>query len=328
MKAIGLVSGGLDSILAVKAIMEQGIEVIPVHFLMPFVKYNIDTVNNCSAKKLCDQLGVPLRVVHLTEEYFNMLKDPEHGYGKNLNPCIDCKILFLRKAKEMLDTEGASFVFTGEVIGQRPMSQKKWALHEIEKKAGLEGLLVRPLSALCMDETIPQKEGWLKKEKLFAFNGRTRTPQIELAAKWGIVDFPAPAGGCLLTEREFCSRLKDIIDHENLTVRECEFLKVGRYFRLSEDFTLSVGRDKAQNDALTKLAGPNDFVFKSSDLPGPTAVGRGVLTEEIKQLCAKIIARYTAPKADSVEIKFRHLDEEEIFQSKLISDEQLENLRF
>ena len=295
MKAIVLVSGGLDSSLAIRAIQNQGIEVIALHFLIPFVKHNHKTIYDRAAKDIAKKLGCKFKYEVLAKNYLAMLKKPKHGYGKHFNPCIDCKILMLRQTKKIMKKLGVSFVVTGEVLGQRPMSQHKQALEKIERQSGLEGLLVRPLSGLLLKPTIPQQKGWLKKELLFDIQGRGRSRQIQLAKKWAIEDYSWPAGGCLLTDPYFCKRLKDILKHKEYTLDDIELLKVGRHFRIAPHFKLVVGRDQKENEKLVELAKRKDFCFEPKDLPGPTGIGKGKINERIKKICAQIIARYTQP---------------------------------
>ncbi|NSW76717.1 MAG: tRNA 4-thiouridine(8) synthase ThiI, partial [Candidatus Atribacteria bacterium] len=212
MRAIGLISGGLDSALAVSIVKRQGIEVIALRFLSPFWG------RGKWIKQLIEELGVEYQEVEVDESYLGMIENPRYGYGKNMNPCIDCKIWMLRRAKDLMKEWGASFVFTGEVVGQRPKSQMKNTLRLIEKQSGLEGLLLRPLSAKLLPETVPEKEGWVKREELLDLSGRGRERQLKLAEEWGIRSFPPPAGGCLLTEPNFSRRLRDLRQHgENLT---------------------------------------------------------------------------------------------------------------
>ncbi len=303
IKAVGLLSGGLDSILAVKCMLEQGISVIPVHFLMPFMRSSPESVENSSMKRHCDQFGLTLRVITLADDYLAMVMHPMHGHGRNLNPCIDCKILFLHEAGKVMKQEGADFIFTGEVIGQRPMSQHLWALEEIEKKAGLEGLLLRPLSAQRLPPTQAEQQGWIDRKKMFAISGRSRKEQLRLASQWGIEDFPNPAGGCLLTERHFCARLADLISHRAATLRNCELLKFGRYFRLSDDFFLIVGRSRSDNDAIRKLVAEEDCLMDPETVPGPTAIGVGDPDDASMHAAMGITARYTDPDADFVTLR-------------------------
>ena len=327
MKALALLSGGLDSSLAVGLIQKQNIEVLALYFLIPFVKPNLDSSQDSPFSKIAQQLGCKLKVVVLEDEYLSMLGKAPHGYGKNLNPCIDCKILMLKKAKAMLAEEKASFVITGEVLGQRPMSQNKQSLAQIEKESGLEGLLLRPLSARLLPETIPEKEGWVKRENLKDFSGRTRTPQMKLAEELGLTGYSWPGGGCLLTEPLFCNRLKDLIEHNELNIDNIELLKLGRFFRITPFFRLTVARDEKECNALLKLAKKDDFIFEPKELHGPSAIGRGEFTDDIKTICCRIVARYTA-KDTEVEVRVKDFsgNYEEVTRVESIAENEFENL--
>ena len=205
-----------------------------------------------------------------------------------------------------MEQEQADFIFTGEVIGQRPMSQQLWALEEIERKAGLEGLLLRPLSARKLPPTLAEKNGLIDREQLFAITGRSRAQQLALAARWEIEDFPNPAGGCLLTEKHFCLRLADLMAHDSATVRNCELLKFGRFFRLSPEFFIIVGRSQGDNDAISQLWQPGDILIDPQTLPGPTAIGVGTVDKQCLDTAMGIVARYTSPEAEHLAI--RHTD--------------------
>lgn len=284
--AIALLSGGLDSVLAAQMVSEQGIAVTALTCTTPF------TAPDGAARRSAEQIGLPLRVVRLEEDYYAMLRAPRFGYGKNLNPCIDCKILMLRAAHKMMQETGASFVVTGEVVGQRPKSQFRHALLAIDQESGLEGLVLRPLSALLLPETTPEREGWVRRETLLAISGRKRTAQFDLARRMGITEFSAPAGGCLLTDRNYCARLKDVLAAGNLSTAETEILKYGRYFRFSPAYRLIVGRNEQENERIEALAQDNDILFMPMEVAGPTAVGRGDPTSEDLALSARIVARY------------------------------------
>jgi len=293
MRAIVLISGGLDSSLAIKGIQNQGIEVLAINFLIPFLKYDLTSSHNSFAKRIAEKLGCEFKIITLTDDYLEMVKNPKHGYGKNFNPCIDCKILMLKKAKNIMTEVGASFIATGEVLGQRPMSQHKQSLQRIEEESGLNGLLVRPLSALLLGPTIPQEKGWLKREFLFDIQGRGRRRQMVLAKEWGVEEYPWPGGGCLLTDPHFCRRLKDLLKYGKLSIEDIELLKLGRHFRITPDFKLIVGRDEEENGKIISLAKSQDPFFEPKKLPGPTGIGRGLLNQELKGIAARIIARYT-----------------------------------
>ncbi|TRZ50545.1 tRNA 4-thiouridine(8) synthase ThiI, partial [bacterium] len=224
MKTIALISGGLDSILAARLIKKQGFDVIPLHFKIPFCHRDkgISSRENNLISFVKNNLGSDLKISDITSEFLKLLIKPEHGFGANLNPCIDCKIFMLTKAKEMMKELDAAFVITGEVLGQRPMSQHRQALELIEKKSGLEGLLLRPLSAKLLPETIPEKEGWVSRDKLLNFSGRSRKSQINLAQEFRMENYPNAAGGCLLTDPEFAGRLKELIAHRQLSLNNIE----------------------------------------------------------------------------------------------------------
>jgi len=343
MKAVVLISGGLDSSLAVKAIQNQGIEVLAINFLIPFlspgrniklkerrskisngVKHDLTNGHNSFAKRVAKQLGCEFKVITFADDYLEMVKNPKHGYGKNFNPCIDCKILMLKQAKKIMIETGASFIATGEILGQRPMSQHKQSLQRIEEESGLNRLLVRPLSALLLPPTIPQEKGWLKRELLFGIQGRGRRQQIALAKEWGVEEYPWPGGGCLLTDPHFCRRLKDLLKHGKLSIEDIELLKLGRHFRITPDFKLIVGRDKEENEKLISLAKSQDLFFEPKKLPGPTGIGRGLANQELKDIAARIIARYTCIDSE-VEIAYGAVSGEkrELISVKGMGEKQL-----
>ena len=328
MKAIAIISGGLDSSLAIKAIQLQGIEVIAVHFLIPFVMHTEQTVYEAAAKKITERLNCEFQLMVLEEDYLAMFANPKHGYGSNLNPCIDCKILMLKYAKKIMQDRGASFVVTGEVLGQRPMSQNRHSLAAIERESGLEGLLVRPLSAKILPETIPQKNGWLRREYLFDFNGRGRKAQISLAESWGITDYPWPAGGCLLTDPSFCARLEDLIEHNECTRENIELLKLGRHFRIGDKTKVIVGRNQNDNQRLAALFKTNDIVLEPLTLPGPTGLLRGRISQEDKMAACGLVARYTA-QDESVEIKINYVgsDRREVITASSCPDSEIKKIQ-
>ncbi|MEJ2568461.1 MAG: hypothetical protein P8Z50_06280, partial [candidate division WOR-3 bacterium] len=215
MKAVSLFSGGLDSILAVKIIQNQGIDVTAFHFVLPF-NY-IKNKKQINVVKTAQELNIPIEIIPGEKDYIEIVKSPKYGYGKNMNPCIDCKIFIMKKAFSFMKKIGASFLFSGEVIGQRPMSQRKKVLEMIVKESGADGFLLRPLSAKLLPHTIPEEKGWVKREYLCDFEGRSRKPQIKLAKKLGVTEYPSPAGGCLLTDFDFSIRLKDAFKHNEDT---------------------------------------------------------------------------------------------------------------
>jgi len=291
MKTVALISGGLDSILAARLIKEQLVSVIPLYFKIPFChKKSSSNKLDAMARSF---LGESLSVIELGEPYLEIIRNPRHGVGSNMNPCIDCKILMLRRAAEFMREQEAAFIVTGEVLGQRPMSQQKKALEAIARFAGLEGFILRPLSAQLLPETIPEREGWIKRERLLGFSGRSRKPQIELAESFGITEYAQPAGGCLLTDPEFARRLKEVIAHDELNMDNIELLKLGRHFRLAQDAKLVVGRNEKENSQLLGLAREGDYIFSpAEDLAGPAALGRGLFTQELTRLACSITSRY------------------------------------
>lgn len=322
-----LFSGGLDSLLTVKLMVKQGIEVIALHFVTPLSNFDKDKEESL-AKKI-SELGAGLKVVYLAEDFAEILKNPVFGYGSNLNPCIDCKILMLKYAKALMKETGSSFVATGEVIAQRPKSQHKETLRLIEKNSGLEDLLLRPLSAKLLNPTLPEREKWVNRDLLFGFNGRSRNPQFELAKNLGITTFAWPAGGCLLTVPSFCGRVKDLLMLNQCTHANLSLLKIGRHFRLSENFKLIVGRNEKESNEILKLAADKDIIFEPKELAGPTALGKGVPDEDAKSIASRIIAKYTAKNGESVEIAIRTfpLEGKEIVYASPIEDDKLKQLR-
>lgn len=297
VKALALFSGGLDSLLAAKVVLEQGIEVLAVTFETPFFGAE-------RARAAARKLGLPLRIVNFTDEHLVMLRAPRYGYGRNMNPCIDCHTLMLRKTGAMLAEEGADFIFTGEVLGQRPMSQNRQSLHIVAKNSGYPDDIVRPLSAKLLQETRPEREGKLDRQRLLAIQGRGRKPQIELAAQFGISDYAPPAGGCLLTDPIFSRRLRDLFDENPAcSANDIELLKYGRHFRTAEGRKVIVGRNERDNRLLEKLAGTGDATLHVADHPGPLAVVPGGGDEKALATAAALCILYSdAPKDRSVTV--------------------------
>jgi tRNA-uridine 2-sulfurtransferase len=301
IKALALISGGLDSLLAAKLIGDQGCEVVGLHFKIPFCKINI--------KKSFPDIGIKIIEVDLGQEFLGLIQKPHYGFGSNMNPCIDCKILMFSRAKALLSELGARFVITGEVLGQRPMSQNKQALKLIRHRSGLEDLLLRPLSAQFFPPSLAEKEGWVKREKLLNFNGRLRTPQMRLARDLGFDHYANPAGGCLLTDPGFSKRLIELLNHNELNLENLELLKVGRHFRLGENTRLVVGRDAGENNQIAKLALAGDYLFSpQKDLAGPTSLARGPVNQELIFLSSQITSAYTdAVGLEEIEVLYRQV---------------------
>jgi len=248
---------------------------------------------------IAESLGVPVLKVPAGDDYIEMLRNPKHGYGAAFNPCIDCHTYMIRRAGQLLEQEGASFVITGEVLGQRPMSQNKGSLIKVEEDSELEGLLLRPLSAKNLKMTIPEREGWVDREKLLDIKGRGRKAQFELAKKWGLTGFSAPAGGCLLTEKEYGLKLKRLLDLKaDITDNDIALTKIGRHFYegVSE---IVVGRKHDENLKLLELQLSDDWIFKlSDDISGPATLLRGDKSDELIEQAARLTARYAG--ADGV----------------------------
>ena len=237
-------------------------------------------------------------MVNVTEEFLRVVENPKHGYGRGMNLCLDCRILMLRKAREYMEEAGASFLITGEVLGQRPMSQYRAAMTLIEAESGLAGLVVRPLCAGLLEPSLPERRGWIDRDRLLSLSGRSRKPQMALAREVGIRGYPCPAGGCLLTDKEFAARLRDLLTHEGeLSVREVSLLKVGRHCRLSDRTRLVVGRNEPENERMDGLIRDGDTVLEVGGVPGPTAVVRGSAGMRELEVAAAIAARYTRARA-------------------------------
>ena len=285
IRALGLFSGGLDSQLAACVVRDQGIEVELVVFDSPF--YNPE-----SAIKAADKLGFKLHVVDFTEDIVGLVNNPPHGFGSHMNPCIDCHALMFRRAGEMMREMDFDFIFTGEVLNQRPMSQNRTSLGTVAKESTFEDLVLRPLCARFLEPTRPEREGWIDREKLPAFSGRSRKPQFELAAEFGIKEYPSPAGGCRLTEPGYSLRLKDLKEHEGIgDARALKLLRFGRHFRLKSGTKLILGRHAADNAEIEALAVAGDIMLKP-ELPGPTGLLPSGASREDRELAAAILVRY------------------------------------
>jgi tRNA-specific 2-thiouridylase len=290
-KAVGLISGGLDSILALRVLLDLGIEVVALNLKTPFC--TCDSGGRCFSLTVTEEWGVPLRRVYGGEDYIQMIKQPRHGYGKNMNPCLDCRIYLFTKAREIMENEGADFVFTGEVLGERPMSQRKEAMDLIERESGLKGKVLRPLSAKLLEPTLPEKEGRILREKLFDIQGRSRKPQLEMARRLGINEFPNPAGGCLLTDANFARKIKDSFIYKEDTLRHIQLLKIGRHFRLPTGAKVIAGRDQRENEILMDISLPSELKFTAHDCKSSYALLLGEGSPENQTWAAGVCARYS-----------------------------------
>ncbi|MFH1123676.1 MAG: tRNA 4-thiouridine(8) synthase ThiI [Pseudomonadota bacterium] len=311
MKALCVFSGGLDSMLASQLVKAQDIEVLGLYFETPFFSSE-------KARKSAQTINLPLKVIDLTGPHLKVVKNPRHGYGGNMNPCIDCHVLMLRTAGERLGKEKADFLVTGEVLGQRPMSQNKKALATVAAESGFEGLILRPLSAKQLPPTIPEEKGWIKRDELLDFSGRSRKPQMQLAEKFRIKDYPSPAGGCLLTDPIFSRRLKDLLSSRpHPEVREIQLLKVGRHFRIGPRTKLVVGRNKAENETILSLAKDADGIVNVGSVPGPTVLVLGDLSPELEALATSITVTYSdAEKNQPTQVTLSREGTEKVFVVK------------
>ncbi|MBU3929306.1 hypothetical protein KJ959_01755 [bacterium] len=291
----------MDSTLAVKLMQDQGIEVVCLNFFTAFCMCDGSKGCRKTAAVVSEQFGTQLKVINVSEEYMDIVKSPAHGYGKNLNPCIDCRIFMLKKAGEFMRQIGAKFIITGEVLGQRPMSQNRRAMEIIEKESGLEDLIVRPLSAQYFSPSLPEREGWINRENLLSIKGRSRKKQYDLTEKLRVSGFACPAGGCLLTDRKFSSVVQDLVVSDMLTPANVNMAKHGRYFKMDRFFKLFVGRNEAENIWLKKGAREGDLYLETVD-KGPAAVGRGEASEAIIRESLDIVAYYC--KSDEAKINF------------------------
>lgn len=298
VRALGLCSGGLDSILSALVLRKNNVEVEWITFETPFFSPE-------KAIKASKTTGIPLTIKNITEEYLTMLKNPHCGYGRNMNPCMDCHSLMFRIAGAMMKGNDFDFLFSGEVLGQRPMSQTLSSLRYVEKHSGYEGYIVRPLSAKRLPETIPEKEGLISREFMLGFSGRSRKPQVALAGEYGISDYPNPAGGCLLTDKGYSIRLKDLFEHrKSFTENELHMLKYGRHLRLNQNTKIIVGRNQSDNENIEKLINPvSDIIFNVNGFPGPVAVMPHGGSRDIIILAASICGGYSkAPEYSPITV--------------------------
>jgi tRNA-specific 2-thiouridylase len=335
---IGLLSGGLDSALAARVVIDAGAEVTCLHFFTGFCvtghnsrvgRKDRPIANH--ALKVAAEVGVHVELVDISDDYLPMVLNPSHGYGANMNPCVDCRVFMLARAKRYMEEAGADFVFTGEVLGQRPMSQMRQTIQLTEREAELEGRLLRPLSAKLLDPTEVEKEGRVDREKLYDFHGRSRKPQIELAKKYGLRDYMQPAGGCcFLTDQSYSRKLKDLIanrDDEPLSMDDVYLLAVGRHFRLEDDLKIVVGRDETENNFLDYYT-RSCWSAQATEHPGPAVIVMGEVGESQFERIASVVARYCDGKREaSVRVEFRRGGEGRVVEVAPAPNELIEQLR-
>ena len=296
MKAIALFSGGLDSTLAMKLIIDQGIDVLAININTGFGSTKDRREH---MEKMCAQVGAAFKIVDIQNEYLqDVLFDPTHGYGKHFNPCIDCHAKMFAVAKRIMEAEGASFLISGEVMGQRPMSQNKDALQTVLNESNCDGLLLRPLSAKKLAPTLAELNGWVDREKLEGITGRSRDRQLELAREIGLTDFESPGGGCLLTDDNFGKKMFDFIKYDTFEVKDIPVMKYGRHFRLQDGAKFVVGRNKEENEHLQNIENDKYIHLKTVGIPGPHGLLSKSATEEEKEFVKRALLAYTKAKPD------------------------------
>lgn len=320
-KAVALISGGLDSLLAAKTVMEQGIHVEGINFYTGFCveghthairKRNKNKPKRNNALWSAEQLEIKLHLIDIVEEYKDVLINPKHGYGANMNPCLDCKTFMVHKAKEWIKENGFDFIITGEVVGQRPMSQRKDAMPTIANESGAKDLLLRPLCAKNLSQTLPEREGWIDRKKLHDFSGRTRKPQIALANQFGFEDFAQPAGGCcFLTDKSYSNKLVDLWTtrgRKEYDLDDVILLKVGRHIRPENNFKIIIAREEGEARFLQGYK--KDFInLNCTSHKGPLAIVDGEPSEHDLLLAARLTARYGQGRdADFVDVTIREKD--------------------
>ena len=297
-KAVALYSGGLDSTLAILAMQKQGIEVTAITFLNHF-GCDISDRSSCSKDPFAASVkfGFKVKLSHLSDKFLKIVINPKYGHGKNMNPCVDCRILMLREARELMQMVDADFIITGEVVGQRPMSQRRDCFPIVDREADVQGVVLRPLCARHLKKTIPEEKGLVNRDALYGFSGRSRKPQMALAKEFGLTEYPAPAGGCLLTDPIYSYRLRDLLAHNrNPGYREINYLRVGRHFRLSSDCKIVVGRNYTENELIKSFAGSDDPMLRVIGHGSPFTVILGNVTDKAISVAASLCARYSDGK--------------------------------
>ncbi|MCD4719228.1 MAG: tRNA 4-thiouridine(8) synthase ThiI [Desulfobacula sp.] len=322
IKGLGLCSGGLDSILSALLLQRQGIDVTWICFETPFFSSE-------SAQKASLLTGIPLITIDITDDYMEMMKNPKAGFGKNMNPCMDCHALMFSKAGEVLKNKDFHFLFSGEVLGQRPKSQNKNSLRYVEKNSGFEGRILRPLCAKLLPATLVEQNGLVNREKLLDISGRSRKIQMQMARDFGIKEYPAPAGGCLLTDKIFSDRLQDLMNtQKKFNKRELYYLKYGRHFRLDQKTKVIVGRSEDDNKHLLRYCNiDKDILLRHARMPGPDVILTGSFTPNNIQTAAMICAAYTKSNpGKTADIRILKRKNENIITVKTIKASEFKQL--
>ena len=322
VKGIGLISGGLDSILAARVLQDQGIRVIGVSFVTPFF-------GSDKAERMAAKLNFELKAMDITQIHLGVVQSPKHGYGKGMNPCIDCHALMFREAAKVMKEEGADFLFSGEVLGERPMSQNRKSLGVVARESGCEDLILRPLSAKLLSETLPEREGKVDRERLLDIEGRSRKRQMDLAIEYGITEYAQPAGGCLLTEPGYARRLRDLMENSlSLEVRDVQMLRIGRHFRLDSGEKVIVGRNEDENERLSSTRNEEDIILDVRDHPGPIVIIPHGAQEEVIAKAASMCVRYSdAPRDEKITVEYRRAGKTYALLAKASLNKELDRIR-
>jgi tRNA-uridine 2-sulfurtransferase len=332
-KVVVLLSGGLDSNLSTRLVLNQEIEVEAVAVKTPFCDFDCGKGCGHRVKEVADSLGIRLKTVYFGDEYLAMLKNPKHGFGSGMNPCIDCRAMMYEAAKDHMEAIGASYLVTGEVLSQRPMSQHRHALRTIEEESNLIGKVIRPLSAGKLPPSDAETSGFIDRSKLRSIAGRSRKEQLALAKEFGIQDPPNSAGGCLLTDPCFSKRVKDLFEHTDgvPTLNDVELLKVGRHFRLSTDSKLIVGRNQSENEMMKILCLGDDFSLEAIEFTGPLGILRikkdSDLRNDLMPIAGGIVGRYSdAPRGQIVKLTVFHQQKESSMNCQVLDNSVVRKL--
>lgn len=322
VKGVGLLSGGLDSILAIRVLQDQGIHIIGVSFVTPFF-------GSKKAKSAANILNIDLRIINISKIHIEMLRSPKHGYGKEMNPCIDCHALMFHEAGKLMEAEKADFLFSGEVLGERPMSQNFQSLMKVANESGYKESIIRPLSAKLLPETLLEHEGKVDREMLLDISGRSRKRQVELAKHYGITEYAQPAGGCLLTDPAYSRRLRELMDKKpNFDIRDAELLAIGRHFRLDTGEKIIVGRNQSDNEILMSLKTDDDVIIDIAEYPSPIIMIPDGGSEEVIKKAASICVLYSdSPKEDNIKVSYDYKGKSNILLTKSFIKDDLEKIR-